>query len=166
MNIAPKYLIIKDKDEKTITYFEYENIDGFDVHPKPNVKIKDAINVNKVVMINSTLVGKLANKKLENKFKTLLQYISEIYEDDDEDGTRLREALNEITKLQQEAKNRYRKYLEMEEYELFKKKLGILENELSTRLKYITVEKQLESMTNDNYYSTYEDDLTKEGKSR
>ena len=132
-----KYLIVKEKNDPSITYFEYENMEGYDLSPKKNVKIKDAINVNKVVIINPTLMNKVANKQINLKFKKLLQLISIIFETDDETGSAYREGLNEISKLRLEAKTKYYKYMKEEEAEIIEKKLDILEQELRTRLFYL-----------------------------
>ena len=66
-----KYLIVKEKNDPAITYFEYDKMHGYDLSPKKNIKIKDAINVNKVVIINPSLMNKVATKKVNLKFNDL-----------------------------------------------------------------------------------------------
>lgn len=151
-----KYLIIKEKNDPAITYFEYDKMQGYDLAPKQNVKIKDAINVSKVVIINPSLMNKVAKKKVDLKFRRLLQLVSVIFEDDDETGSSYREGLNEIQKLRQEARNRYFKYMEEEEIKMIEKKLDILEQELKMRLFYLQ----------QSYQYSYDDEYSKEGKSR
>lgn len=149
-----KYFIVKDKNDKSITYFEYDKIEGYDLAPKKGVKIEDAINVNKVVIINPTLAAKVAKKKVDLKFKKLLQLLNIIFESDDDTGTAYREGLNEISKLRMELLNKYRKHLEEEVITLTEKKLGILEHELKIRLFYLE----------QNYENNYSNSM--EGKSR
>jgi len=132
-----KYFIVKDKNSKAITYFEYDKIEGYDLAPKKGLKIEDAINVNKVVIINPSLANKVAKKKLDLKFRKLLQLLNIIFETDDETGTAYREGLNEVSKLRLEVLNKYRKHLQDEETEIMEKKLGILEHELKVRLFYL-----------------------------
>lgn len=151
-----KYLIVKEKNDKSITYFEYDNMEGYDLSPKKNVKIKDAINVNKVVIINPSLMNKVASKKIDLKFKRLLQLITIIFEDDDTSGNAYREGLNEISKLRLEAKTKYFKYMHQEEVETIEKKLDILEHELKLRLFYLQQQ----------YQFSYDVEHTHEGKSR
>lgn len=151
-----KYLIVKEKNDKSITYFEYDNMEGYDLSPKKNVKIKDAINVSKVVIINPSLMSKVASKKIDLKFKRLLQLITIIFEDDDTSGNAYREGLNEISKLRLEAKTKYFQYMKQEEVEMIEKKLSILEHELKLRLFYL--EQQ--------YQFNYDVEHTHEGKSR
>lgn len=151
-----KYLIVKDKKDSAITYFEYDNMEGYDLSPKKNVKIKDAINVNKVVIINPSLMNKVASKQVNLKFKRLLQFITVIFEDDDTSGNAYREGLNEISKLRLEAKTKYFHYMKQEEIDMIEKKLDILEHELKLRLYYL--EQQ--------YQYNYDIEHTHEGKSR
>lgn len=133
-----KYYIVKDKDNKTITYFEYDNMEGYDLSPKKGLKIEDAINVNKIVIINPSLANKVAKKKTDLKFRKLLQLLNVIFESDDDTGTAYYEGLNEISKLRLELNTKYRKHLEKEESNLLEKKLDILEEELKTRIIYLT----------------------------
>jgi len=151
-----KYLIVKEKNDSSITYFEYDKMNGYDLSPKKNIKIKDAINVNKVVIINPSLMNKVASKKVNIKFQKLLQMMMIIFDNnDDESGTVYREGLNEISKLRLEANTKYRKYMEQEEFEVLEKKLGILEQELKLRLYYLE----------QSYQDYYQNELS-EGKSR
>ena len=149
-----KYYIVKDKSSKAITYFEYDKMEGYDLSPKKGVKIEDAINVNKVVIINPSLAEKVAKKKLDLKFRKLLQLLNIIFETDDDTGTAYHEGLNEVSKLRMELLNKYRKHLEEEEANVMEKKLDILEHELRMRLYYLQ----------QSYQNDYSNSM--EGKSR
>lgn len=137
--IDKRYFVVKGKKDSSITYFEYDKMEGYDLSPKKNIKIKDAINVNKVVIINPSLMHKVASKKMDLKFKKLLQLMTVIFDDEDgsESGTAYQQGLNEISKLRLEAKVKYQKYMEEESYNLLGKKLDILEQELKSRLYYL-----------------------------
>lgn len=132
-----KYYVVKEKNSKVITYFEYDKMEGYDLSPKKGVKIEDAINVNKVVIINPSLAEKVAKKKLDLKFRKLLQLLNIIFETDDDTGTAYYQGLNEVSKLRMELLNKYRKHLEEEEASLIEKKLDILEQELKVRIYYL-----------------------------
>lgn len=147
-----KYLIVKKKDDKAVTYFEYDKMDGYDLSPKKGMKIEDAINVNKIVIINPSLANKVASKKLDLKFRKLVKLLNVVFESDDDTGTAYHQALDEVNKLRMELINKYKKHLEDEQYDLMDKKLGILEHELKIRLYYLE----------QNYENTY----GKEGKAR
>ncbi len=138
--IDKRYFVVKGKNDSSITYFEYDKMEGYDLSPKKNIKIKDAINVNKVVIINPSLMQKVASKKMNLKFKKLLEFMTVIFDNDDDDSTSsdaYREGLNEISKLRLEAKVKYQQYMEEEEYKTLEKKLDILEQELKSRIYYL-----------------------------
>ena len=134
--VNQKYFVVKEKNN-TITYFEYDKMEGYDFSPKKGMTIADAIHVNKIVIINPSLAQKVAKKKLDLKFRKLLQLLNIIFETDDDSGMAYHEGLNEINKLRTELLNKYRKHLEAEEADLMNKKIDILEQELKTRLYYL-----------------------------
>lgn len=149
-----RYFVVKEKNSKSITYFEYDKMEGYDLSPKKGIKIEDAINVNKVVIINPTLAEKVAKKKMNLKFRKLIQLLNIIFETDDDTGTAYREGLNEVSKLRVEILNKYRKHLSEEEADLMKKKLDILEHELKIRLFYLQ----------DNYQNDYENEIGRKSR--
>ena len=127
-----RYLVVKEKNKKTVTYFEYDKLSGFNMTAKnKNIKLKDSINVNKMVIINPTFIEKLINKKINSKIKKLIDLISTIYETDDDDpaGT-LMQALNEVEKFKREMINKYLNYMSKEQIDLLEKKINILETEV------------------------------------
>ena len=127
-----KYLVVKEKNKKYITYFEYDKLNGFNMTAKnKNIKLKDAINVNKMVIINPTFIEKLINKKINSKIKKLVDLISIIYESDDDDPAgSLMQALNEVEKFKREILNKYLNYMTKEQIDLLEKKINILETEV------------------------------------
>ena len=129
------YLIVKEKNKKEITYFEYDKLKGFNMTSKnKNIKLRDAINVNKMVIINPSFIEKLINKKINVKIMKLIDLLSNIYESDDDDpaGT-LMMALNEVEKFKREMINRYVEYMNKEQLRLLDKKIKILEHEVTMR---------------------------------
>lgn len=150
--INQKFLVIKNKDEKEIKYFEYDKIKGYNITPKNNVKFQDAINVNKMILINPSLIEKMIDKKVKRKFNYLINMLSCLYDSDDTSGEGLYLALDEAEKFRMELINKYKKYMKEEKFELIEKKISILEDELKLRIKYIVLEQEKEH--------------SKEGKSR
>ena len=142
--IDKRYYVVKDKKDKSITYFEYDKIDGYDITPKKNAKIEDAINVNKIVIINPTLANKVAKKKIDLKFRKLIELLNIIFESDDDTGEAYHQGLDEVERLKEELIDKYKKYLDSEEYDTMEKKLGILEHELKIRLFYLEKDKAYE----------------------
>ena len=127
-----RYLVVKEKNKKEVMYFEYDKLNGFNMSSKnKNIKLRDAINVNKVVIINPTFIEKVINKKINLKIKKLIDLISNIYESDDEDPAgSLMQALNEVEKFKREMINKYLNYMSKEQVNLLEKKIEILESEV------------------------------------
>lgn len=133
-----KYFVVKDRNDMSITYFEYDKVEGYDLNPK-NVKIKDAIDVNKMIVVNPSMIEKLAFKKVSVKFDKLVRMLMFVLSEsnDDETGETYREALNYITKLRLEVLTKYKNKLKEEDLETMLKKLDILESEVKLRLNYV-----------------------------
>ena len=138
------YLVVKEKNKKTINYFEYDKLNGFNMTSKnKNIKLKDAINVNKMIIINPSFIEKLINKKINLKIKKLIDLLANIYNDgDDEDpaGT-LMIALNEVEKFKRQMINKYEEYMSREQIRLLEKKIAILEQQVTMQAYYINERK-------------------------
>ncbi len=129
------YLVIKRKNSSEIEYFEYDKINGYDITPKTT--FKDAIKVNKMILIEPTLVETVIKKKIEKRFAKLMQLVKLLMLSDDDTGTNFKEALNQIDKHRQELNNRYKKYLKEEETMLMENKLDILERQTKMQMVYL-----------------------------
>ena len=133
------YLIVKEKNKREISYFEYDKLRGFNMasHNK-NIKLKDAINVNKMIIINPSFVEKLINKRINLRMKKLLDILATIYDDDGDDpGAAIIMALNEVEKFKREMINKYMEYMTREQLRLLDKKIKILEQDVTTRAYYL-----------------------------
>ncbi len=135
------YLIIKSKDKRSTTYF---NIDGYSLNSKnKNIKLKDAINVNKMVIINQSLIDKVINKNIDSKFKKLINLILGIYDTSDDPAGNMMLALNEVEKFKREVINKYISYMNKKQIERLDKKIRLLEGEI-TKQSYFMNEKMNE----------------------
>ena len=157
MGKEERFLVVKNKDSRDIKYFEYDKISGYNIKPNPKLKFQDAINVNRMILINPTLIEKMVDKKIKRKFNYLINLLSVVYENDDDTGEGLKLALNEAEKFRMELINKYKKYVNEEKMELLLKKIAILEDELYLRMQYVI---------NKAYYMEMEEEMSKEGKSR
>lgn len=150
-----RYLIVKNNIISKVLYFDYDNIDGYNLTAKKNYNFFDNMNVSRVIIINPSFCETIAKKKMKHKFERLLTMMQVVCEDDDT-GEGLDIVLDEANKFKMELINKYRKYIEEEELELMFKKIEIVEKELNLRKKAIEYT---------NGYGQYEEELT-EGKSR
>ena len=135
MAVISRFLVVKNKDEKDIKYFDYDKLDGYNLTIKKNVHFADAIDVNRVIIINPTFIDKVATRKINTKFNKLINMMQVVCEvgDEDESGEGYRIALDEASKLKQELWNKYRKFISEEKLSLMMKKIEILEDELKLR---------------------------------
>ncbi len=155
MDKDQRFLIVKTKDSKEIRYFEYNKIDGYSLTPKSNIHFEDAIDVNRMIIINPSLIEKIVDKKIKRKFDTLITMLGIVCEEDDQSGEGYKLALDEAEKFRGELVNKYKRYLENEKLDLMFKKISILEDELKLRLQAI-IDRAME----------IEEEYNKEGKSR
>ena len=138
------YLIVKEKNKKEIDYFEYDKLDGFNMTSKnKNIKLKDAINVNKMVMVNPSMVEKLIYKKINIRMKKLINLIFNIYDSDDDPGSSMMQALNEIEKFKREMINKYLNYMNKKQLSNLEDKIRMLESEV-TKKSYVINENSIE----------------------
>jgi hypothetical protein len=129
-----KFFIIKNKNSEEIAYYEYDETTGYNIKPKNNSKIEDCINVNKMIIINPSLIQKVIAKKIKRRFDVLLNFLSDMYEDEEDNPEGLMQALTEIERIRSELINNNREYIDEKELDLIDKKLAILENEAKLRL--------------------------------
>lgn len=125
------YSIIKNKDKKSATYFK---VDGYSLNSKnKNIKLKDAINVNKMVIINQSLIDKIINRNIDSKFKKLINLILGIYDTSDDPAGNMMLALNEVEKFKREVINKYVNYMNKKQLEKLERKIRLLEGEIAKK---------------------------------
>lgn len=140
------YLIIKEKNKKAITYFEYTNLNGFNMTSKnKNLRLKDAINVNKMIIINPSLIEKLIDKRINIKLRKLIEFILGIYDESTDPSGTLMLALNEVEKFKREIINKYIAYLNKEQLKNLDKKIKYLEQEVTMKSYYMNEQRIFES---------------------
>lgn len=142
-----KYYLYKKGEDKEIIYLDYDKLKGFEFNPKKKLK-KDAISVNKMIIIKPSMIEKILRKKIKNKLNLYLKLIIKHLEDEsDDDGETLREALNDVTRYKSIVEYKYKKYLDKKYYEILMKKIAVLEYEIKLKLMKIfnqTYEEQYE----------------------
>ncbi len=136
------YFINKDSKTGEIVYLEYDK-NGYSVSPK--TKKKDDIEVNKIVFVSPELTSKLLKKKIDIKINKLLNEYNTIDDDDDsDDGSRLRDKINEAERLRITILNEYGKYLSDAYIKLTLKKLGFIINGYRNKFYNLRTKKQKE----------------------
>ena len=128
-----RFVVKKDAKTDVITYMEYEKLKGFSVTPKNSANFEDMINVEKMILINPSLIEKLIFKKCNKTFNKILKMLSVVSSDDEDDDTGYMLILDELERFKNLLVNKYKQYMDEKEYELNIKKLELLEQEIENR---------------------------------
>ena len=144
------YFLKKDSLTGEILYLEYDKLDGYNITPKSN--IYDAISVNKIVFVNSSLSEKIIKKKIDIKIRHFLKILETIDEDDGNNEDGVRQSLMDAERLKLNILNTYRKYLGNTYQSLTLKKIQVIINQLRIKLYNTMNNKRRGSMFNDLYY--------------
>ncbi len=129
MKTINKYTLVKENDYVKL-YNYHTNIS----YPITEKEIKE-LHLSNVLIVNDALIDQYMMKRINNRFKEILNYIASIYESDDDDTSdSLMKALNQTEKFKMELINRDRKYIEKEHIELISKKVKLIEKELQEKI--------------------------------
>ncbi len=129
MKTIDKYTLVKEND--------YVKLDNYHTNISYEVDEKEikSLHLSNVLIVNDNLIDQYMMKRINNRFKKILEYIASIYEDDDDDTTdSLMKALNQVEKFKMELINKDRKYIEKEHIELISKKVKLIEKELQDKM--------------------------------
>ena len=144
------YFLKKDSLTGEILYLEYDKLDGYNITHKSNVY--DAISVNKIVFVNSSLSEKIIKKKIDIKIRHFLKILETIDEDDGDNEDGVRQSLMDAERLKLNILNTYRKYLGNTYQSLTLKKIQVIINQLRIKLYNTMNNKRRGSMFEDLYY--------------
>ena len=75
MAITNRFLVVKEKNSKEIKYFDYNKLDGYNLQAKKDLHFLDAIDVNRIIIINPSFIEKIATRKINAKFDRLINMI-------------------------------------------------------------------------------------------
>ena len=131
------YQLSKEKETKTTVKINYKKITGYIVKPKGSFNY-DGVTVNKVVLIKPSIVENVLKRKIKIRMNNLIKNVLNLIEEDDDDGSKFRIAMDEISRHRSIINNNYRIYLEQKYIENILRKIDILEMEL--KQKYLEVD--------------------------
>lgn len=130
-----RYTLIRENYRNEIVYVDYNKLSGFKFEPKKNLNY-DGIRVNKLILIKPSFVEKILKKKIQIRLKTYLNYMINMMSEQSEgaDPERLQMILDDVHRYQRLIQNKYRKYLDDKFYEIFLKKVEMLEQEFKAKM--------------------------------
>ncbi len=143
------YKLHKTSDNKNLLDLKDGKIDGFRFAPKYTNEYM-GMEVNKMVVINPSLIEKVLKKKIKRKLDLYLQFIVSVIDDEDTDPSNLRYVLDDLERYRRTIINKYQHYLDEKYINLLLKKIEVLNNELKTKLIYMrkSIEKEEEKENN------------------
>lgn len=125
-----RYVINKKNNYVEIKKIELKNV--YNMSSKN--KINGGISVKKINIVHQNLIDKMINKKINKRFKSLLELIASICESDEDPGSNLQFALDEAERFKREMINKYNQLLNKKELELIDKKIELIEKDVKKRL--------------------------------
>ncbi len=170
---SEQYILIKTKKTEDIIYIDYKNMAGFKVKPK-NVKKYGVVDVNEMIIIKPAFIDRVLKRKAGKKLENYINYLIEVLDDDDADGAKLAQTLNDIVRYRTTINNTYRKYLDSKYLEILLRKLNLIEEKLNDKMQlfYQRMQKQIEEkikeeqMRNIKMQQLYEQDEIKGRRSK
>src|SRR5574344_1604398 len=126
------YQLSKEKEVNTTVTINYKKITGYIVKPKGTFNY-DGVNVNKVVLVKPSIVENVLKRKIKIRMNTLIRNVLNLMEDEDDDGTKYKIAMDELSRHRSIINNNYRVYLEQKYIENILRKIDILEMELKQK---------------------------------
>ena len=140
-----KYVVIHKQRESKLVYHDV-NIDGLSVLPVNRVK-NLSIKAKKVVIVDPSLQTEYVRQRINRKIDKIINFMLRILSEDDFSSDDAGMVLDEINKFKGIVINKYKKYLEINEYKSYLTKLIMIEEEFKKTYN----QKVLSSYTN-NYY--------------
>lgn len=113
------------------------NLSGFPMGGSKKVFKINGTDIREIKISSTYLASPLATEKVLKKYRELINYLTELFLDDDDTDGAMREALNQIEKFRLEIKNKYRDFLKKKELEMMAKQLSVLQKEAKERLEEI-----------------------------
>ncbi len=134
------YLLKRDDKSSTIIWASINNPDdGYIFKPKRNLAI------DKIVVINPSLINKILSVKFYHTFELLAKTAISVITDEGSDADDARKILGEIARLKAIVLNKYHRFLVKEREKKFLHKLMFLENEVNNYLLSYTNNEILEN---------------------
>lgn len=130
VNMKSKYIVIKKNNHQKTTKLKIVN--SYDMSSKN--KIANGITVNKINLVDQKLIEKMLDRKINKRFKSLLELIASVCESDDDPASGLMYALDETERFKREMLNKYNRLLKKEQKEFIDKKIALVEKEVKKRL--------------------------------
>lgn len=128
------YLLDKKTNISEIVYMDYDT-DGYTFNPK-YTNLERFVEVKSITVFQKEMINSLLVKKFEKKFSRLSQIIMRyiLADDDETDEGDFIIMLDEVARLKALVENKYKRFLENEEYRTYMDELYFLDVQLQNKL--------------------------------
>lgn len=121
-----KYKINKDKNTGNANC----NLKGYKLIENSS----NSMGIKTLEIVDEEIYSKIIRYKINSKFKKILELIASICESDEDPGSGLGFALNEVEKFKRIMINKYADYISKKDLELLDKKVKYIEEEVKARM--------------------------------
>src|SRR5574344_1277242 len=105
------YQLSKEKEVNTTVTINYKKITGYIVKPRGTFNY-EGVNVNKVVLVKPSIVENVLKRKIKIRMNNLIKNILNLIDEEDDDGTKINIAMDELSRHRSIINNNYRIYLD------------------------------------------------------
>ncbi|MFV0249912.1 MAG: hypothetical protein ACK5HP_02620 [Bacilli bacterium] len=171
------YIVSKTNSYGDLIVIDYSKINGLKLAPKDGLDYP-GVSVNSFTIIKPSFIEKALKRKIKIKLNYYFQNIISFLDDDDsnqktidkysdeeDDGTRYMEVLNDLTRYKNIVEYKYKKFLDDKYISFLQKKISVLENEIKSKIINQNLVIQMNAKKIMNSYPIYEE-VQEKGKSR
>lgn len=137
------YIVDRENNEIIHGYIDYHQIKGFDIKPHNTVEY-DGIQVGHMTLVEPELIERVLKRKTKRKLSTYLNFLLSLVDDDDTDPDGLQLVIDDVERYKNIIINKYSKFLDKRYIKSLLKKVGVVENELKTKLKELSLNEEKE----------------------
>lgn len=142
---SEQFVLIKSHKANDNIYIDYKNMAGFKVKPK-NGRKYGGVEVNEMLIIKPDFIDLILKRKIGKKLESYINYLIAVIDDDDADGAKLAQTLNDIDRYRTTINNTYKKYLDDKYLDILLRKLKLVEEKLNEKMQlfYQRMQRQIE----------------------
>lgn len=122
-----------NKLNKIMDGFEFVSLEGFTMSSKSGIKINNQI-IRDIKVVDKDFAYIVVYEKVMMKYQKLIDKLTDLITSDDDSGSDLHEALNQIERFRLEIKNKYRSYLKKKDIMKMSRELSALKKEAEKNL--------------------------------
>lgn len=122
-----------NKLNKIMDGFEFVSLEGFTMSSKSGIKINNQI-IRDIKVVDKDFAYIVVYEKVMTKYQKLIDKLTDLITSDDDSGSDLHEALNQIERFRLEIKNKYRSYLKKKDIMKMSRELSALKKEAEKNL--------------------------------